>query len=220
MHLLRILRERSWYDRRELMDNSHIVGEWNFNRPMEQERHRRTLELIALHDPATKSVRSLEIGCSEGQFTRQLAKHCTSVTACDISPIACERASKRCTDLTNVTIRQFDLQRDTIHDQYDWVFVMDIFWYLHGRDLVAKAVDKLSRAVKPGGFLIVSDCRLPQHLRDWWWIRWFPEGADALIEFMNSCSDLRLVHRELHPADGRIVEGYMEHLIALFKATI
>jgi 2-polyprenyl-3-methyl-5-hydroxy-6-metoxy-1,4-benzoquinol methylase len=219
VHLFRILRERFWYNRRELMNTYHTGNEWNFDRPLEYERHRKTLELITAFTPDATRVHSLEVGCAQGQFTRQLAAHCATVTACDVSSVACERAAQSCEDLPNVTVLQFDLQRDNIQGQYDWIFVMDVFWYLHGRDLVAIAVEKLARAVKPGGYLIVSDSRLPEHLRHRWWIRWFPEGADALLEFMNGRSGLRLVQREFHPNDGIQAPAYMDHIIALFAVS-
>jgi 2-polyprenyl-3-methyl-5-hydroxy-6-metoxy-1,4-benzoquinol methylase len=217
VHLFRVLRERWWYDRQEFMDTAHTTKEWDFELSVEQERYDRVLDLASQLYPADEAVHALEIGCSEGVFTRRLAAHCATVTACDISPIARARATERCGNLPNVTIRPFDLQKDSIEGRYDWVIAMDILEYIHGRDRLGRAVDKLARALKQDGLLIVSDCRLPERIRGGWWTRLFPEGADAIIEFINGRSGLSLVHQEHHPNDGIPVAGYFDHIIALFR---
>ncbi len=217
VHLFRVLRQRWWYDRQILMDTAHTDKEWDFEWSVEQDRHERVLSAVSKAHPAGRAAGVLEVGCSEGVFTRKLAASCASVTAYDISPVACARAAQRCAGLTNVSIRQVDLQRDAIEGMYDWVFAMDILEYIHGRDRLASVVDKLVGALKAGGLLIVSDCRLPDQLRRRWWQYFLPEGADALIRFITNRSGLCLVHQECHPDDGTQIRGYFQHIIAVYR---
>lgn len=216
-HFFQVFHERWWRDRQEMFDHAHLVKEWDFESPLERERYRKVLDAIARLYPDGEGVHALEVGCSEGAFTEKLAAHCASVTACDMSPVARAGASKRCANFPNVKIQPFDLKTDRLHDQYNWVFAMDILDYVHGRGSLARAVDKLAHAVKQGGLLIFSSCRVPEDLRDEWWMPWLPEGADAVIKFMNGRSGLQLVHREFFPDSEKRVAGYPEHIIAIFK---
>ena len=216
-HLLRVMQARWWNNRQEMMDTAHITKEWDFELPLERERHARILSVISELHPGPKSLHALEVGCAEGLFTRKLAARCASVVACDISPVACARAAKRCADLPNVIVRKLDIAREPVSDRFDWVFAMDVLYYVHGRDHLRKAIDNLTKALTQGGHLIVCECRLPEHLRDAWWMRWFPEGADAVMECITRYSGLELVHREFHPADGTHVPDYMDHIFAFFK---
>jgi len=201
------------------MDHAHLVKEWNFDSPLEQERYRRVLAAITGLCPNGERIQALEVGCSEGAFTQKLAARCESVTACDMSAVARAGAATRCADLPNVEIQPFDLETDHLRDQYDWVFAMDVLDYVHGRGSLASAVDKLAHAVKRGGLLALSGCRLPDELRDEWWMRWFPEGADAVVKFMNGRSGLQLVHMEFFPDTEMSLPGYPDHIIAVFTTS-
>lgn len=217
LYLLRVLRQQWLWDLQATMDSRHVEKKWDFAEPVHQERNARIFAALARCYKEKREVHALEIGCSDGVFTGTLAPRCLSVVGCDISPVACTLAANRCADLPNVTVRQFDLHRDPIEDQYDWVFAMDVLYYVHGRDVLSRVVDKLAHALKQDGVLIVSDCRLPEPLRGGWWMHWYPEGADAIIEFMSGRSDLRLLHREFHPDNEGSIPGYLDHIIAIFS---
>lgn len=216
-HLFRILRERWSSDRQKMLDDAHTVKEWDFESPVEQERYMRVLHAIARLYPDGARVQALEVGCSEGAFTEKLAACCDSVVACDMSPLARAAASKRCAELPGVSVEQFDLENDVIHGLFDWVFAMDVLEYVHGRDRLGTVTEKLAHAVKRNGLLIVSVCRLPEELCGAWWMRWVPDGADAVIKFMDGRSGLRLVHQELYPENERQIPGYPQHIIAIFR---
>lgn len=217
VHLFRILREGWWCDRQELMDNAHTIKEWDFDNSVDRKRYDRVLDLASQLNSAYKAVHALEIGCSEGVFTRRLAARCATVTAYDISPVACARAAKRCRDLANVTICRRDLQVESIKGRYDWVVAMDVLEYFYGRHRLGRAVDKLAGALKQDGLLIVSICRLPEKIRGSWWLHWLPHCGDAVIEFMKGRSGLHLLHQEFFPDNERLITGYPQHIIALFR---
>jgi hypothetical protein len=78
-------------------------------------------------------------------------------------------------------------------------------------------VNKLLNALRPEGLLVFSDVRLAPVLRDAWWQRWFPEGADAVMELISERPAVRLEHWEFHPGDGLPSGGYLAHVIAVFR---
>jgi 2-polyprenyl-3-methyl-5-hydroxy-6-metoxy-1,4-benzoquinol methylase len=215
--LYTVAAERWRDDCEQMNDRSHRAVEWDFETPAVRERNARILRALAAHHPAKEGTRALELGCADGVFTRQLAQHCASVTACDISSVARARAAERCGSLSNVTILPLDLERDAIATQYDWVFAMDLLEFVHGRDRLDGVTAKLASALQPDGILTVTACRLPQDLRAAWWTRWLPEGADAMVKFMDDRFGLRMVHREFHPDNGTQIDGYIDHMIALFR---
>ena len=198
-------------------DHSHLVREWDFEAPAVQERNARIFRALARHCPMPKEIHALELGCGDGVFTRELAQRCASLTACDISSVACAHAAERCAEFPNVRIRKLDLENDPLPGQYDWVFAMDILEFVHGRDRLAKVVAKLAGALQPDGLLTLSVCRLPEELRNAWWTRLFPEGADVILKFMDGRSGLRMLHHELHPENGTQIPDYIDHVIALFN---
>lgn len=200
-----------------MLDDAHTMKEWDFESPVEQERYRRVLRVIARSYSAGAGVQALEVGCSEGAFTEKLAACCDSVVACDMSPLARSAAAKRCAELPGVRVEPFDLEKDVIHGTFDWVFAMDVLEYVHGHDRLGRVTEKLARAVKRNGLLIVSVCRLPGELRGAWWMGWVPDGADAVIKFMDGRSGLRLAHQEYYPENEQQIPGYPQHIIALFR---
>jgi 2-polyprenyl-3-methyl-5-hydroxy-6-metoxy-1,4-benzoquinol methylase len=204
-------------DRERMNDHLHLVPEWDFGAPAVQERNARILRALGEHGAAREQVSALEVGCADGIFTRELAARGVSVTACDISSVARARAAERCAQFPRVTIRRLDLERDAIPGQYDWIFAMDVLEYIHGRDRLGNGINRLAGALRPDGVLVVTGCRLAEELRTAWWNRWLPEGADALLQFMDGRCGLQMVHREAHPEDGSSIPGYIDHLIALFR---
>jgi len=209
---------RNWPESGESMnDRSHLDRDWDFESPAEQERHELTLSAVARQCPDLSAADVLELGCSDGVFTTRLAGRCASVTACDISPVGLELASRRCRPYDNVAFRKLDIARDAIPAPYDIVFAMDVLDSLHGRWRLRKVLKKLAEAVRPQGLLAVSACRIPPELRGAFWQAWLPEGGDALVPLIARDPFLILVHSEVHPEPGLHFERYIEHVIAVFR---
>jgi 2-polyprenyl-3-methyl-5-hydroxy-6-metoxy-1,4-benzoquinol methylase len=198
-------------------DESHLRKEWDFDAPVEQERYGRMLRAVERHLAGLENARVLEIGCSSGAFTARLGECGASVAACDISPVALELAARRCERLENVRFQRLDLQREPIRGVYDVVFVMDVFEFIHGRRLLQSTIRKVAAAVRPGGLLAVSSCRINPELRNACWVRWLVSGGDAIVRAVASEPALREIHRELHPPEGQQVEGYVDHVLAVFR---
>jgi 2-polyprenyl-3-methyl-5-hydroxy-6-metoxy-1,4-benzoquinol methylase len=214
-YLLQIAREVYLTDRVAMNDRSHREQEWNFGTGPDRDRWQRVLALTT----ACRGERwgdVLEIGCAEGIITAQIVGHADRLVAGDISRVARERAARRVAGAAHVQIIPLDLQRDAL-DTYDVVFAMDVLEFVHGRRRVSDTVAKLAAAVRPGGLLVLSMCRYPADIRDAWWQRWVPEGADAVLPLIEAHPALTQIHRESHPADGQPIPDYLHHLIALFR---
>jgi SAM-dependent methyltransferase len=183
----------------------------------EQERYQRTL--VAVEDCVGANVWNdvLEIGCSQGLFTRRLAERCNSVTAWDISPSACKATALRCADSVNVHVEQMDMQRDRFEGKYDLVFALDTLQYLHGRRRFENVVNKIVRATRCGGHFVFSGWRVYEEVREAWWQRWFPEGIDQHLALLSKRSDLRLIRQEFHGNSAPPHIDYVDHLFAIFE---
>jgi SAM-dependent methyltransferase len=211
-YLSRIARER--YGKAEALFDDY-QGDYSPAAGPEQERYRLILEAVAKLGGEWGDA--IEIGCSKGLFTAMLAELCRSVVATDISPRACGLTAERCANFPNVTVRQFDIQLGAAIGQYDMVFVMDILAYVHGRRRLELTIDKLAGLLRPNGFLIFSDVQWPPSIRNAWWQRWIPEGADRQFEFFSKRNDLRVVHRQSHQDRNIPDYSYMDHLIGIFR---
>jgi 2-polyprenyl-3-methyl-5-hydroxy-6-metoxy-1,4-benzoquinol methylase len=216
---MQLLYEGWWADRQRTLDEIHLRQIWNFGAPAEQERYRYVLGMLRRGMGSEQWGDALEIGCAEGLFTLELASHCQSVTAWDISSIACKRATARCVGHSNVRIEHRDLLNDDLTGRYDLIFAMDSLEHVHGRSRGMDVIEKLVKALRPNGYLVFCGCRLPERMRAAWWARWLGEGADIWIEILADGVGLQLLFRDVHPAEGRSISGYVEHAIALFQKT-
>jgi 2-polyprenyl-3-methyl-5-hydroxy-6-metoxy-1,4-benzoquinol methylase len=214
-HFGRVAR-RAFSSRSKHADHLHVSKAWDLETPAVHERNRIILGALgAVARLADCTV--LEIGCSDGVFTQQLAQSCKRVVAIDISTTACELAQQRCTAEINVGIRHIDLESDDLAGTYDVVFAMDVLHFLSGLRRLTPAISKAVEAVAPGGLLVFSEHRVPEVQRDAWWQRILPYGADAYLQLFADHPELTLVWSGLHePSDER----YTPHLLAIYRRQI
>jgi SAM-dependent methyltransferase len=216
-HIKMVARERWFTDRRSMNDTSHLTREWNFEAPAEQDRYERVLDLVIKFKGTTNLGDVLEVGCAEGLFTERLIKYCQKLTVCDISPVACARTKERLLARADLRVAICDLDFDPLPGIHDVVFAMDVLEFVHGRDRLARVGRRLAAALRPGGTLVISVCRLPEILRRCWWSPIFPEGADNILDFLSNRFGLQPVERKIHSVPDQEAHGYIEHLIAIFK---
>jgi SAM-dependent methyltransferase len=205
-----------WGDRKRRFDRAH-ARVWNYELPIERERYAHVIEAVTRQLGNTGWGNTLEIGCAQGVFTEQLALKSQPLTACDISPLACERTAERFVGNIKVFVQQHDITQDEIRGQYDLVFALDLLEAIHGRRRIEKVIDKLAAAVRPGGLLTISSSRLPEHMRKSRWARWLIEGGDNHLAFIEARSDLRLIYQEQYPEAGQETPDYPQHTIAVFQ---
>ncbi len=86
--------------------------------------------------------RVFEPGCSIGELTARLAPHARHVSAFDISPIAVERARRRCRDLPHVGVGHGALPGHLPEFDTD-LFVLSEIGYYFASDQLTTIVDRL-----------------------------------------------------------------------------
>lgn len=140
---------------RELEAEYQRPDHWQYGSdPYELQKYEQTLSLV----PRGHYQRALEIGCSEGAFTRRVATLADEVLGLDIVPVALERARAICADLPNVRFRQFDLEREQLDQRFDLIFCAEVLYYVRWTRLVP-TTRKITRWLRPGGYLIAVHVR-------------------------------------------------------------
>ncbi|MEV7647251.1 bifunctional PIG-L family deacetylase/class I SAM-dependent methyltransferase [Arthrobacter sp. NPDC089319] len=118
------------------------------------ERRKRAVTLAAL--PAERYGNALEVGCSIGVLTAELAGRCDRLTAVDASGVALEQARRRLADVNNVELVQAQLPAGwpTSADSLDLVAISEIGYFLTGREL-RELLRKVQETLNPGGHLLL-----------------------------------------------------------------
>lgn len=122
------------------------------------ERRKRALTLAAL--PSEHYSAALEIGCSIGTLTEDLAPRCTSLLAVDASGAALAHAAQRLAPFPGVTARQLTLPAEWPAGNYDLVVVSEVGYYLAAGELDA-LTEKIRDSILPGGTLLLCHWRHP-----------------------------------------------------------
>jgi SAM-dependent methyltransferase len=90
---------------------------------------------------------TLEVGCSIGVFTAELARRCEQVVGLDFSPRALALARERVSNLTNVQLRQASFPEQAPAGPWDVVVCSEVLYYLD-RDTLAQAIRWLSEQLR------------------------------------------------------------------------
>jgi len=125
---------------------------WSYTSEYEQGKYAQTLALLGRATPQ----RALELGCAEGHFTRQLARHVGRLRACDISLIALERARARCADLANVEVGYHDVFADPIDGGHDLIVCSELLYYAGDRERLDLAARAIAGGLAPRGMLLTA----------------------------------------------------------------
>lgn len=186
---------------------------WDLEMPAVLDRNTLVLSLLRAHLPLAQA-RVLEVGCSRGVFTAELAAASGEVVAIDISSRACQDAAERVRERRNVSVRRMDIEREPLEGAFDVICAMDVLYFFRGRRALARVLDKLVHSLRPGGVLVVTDCRLGERYRTSWFQRHWPFAGDAYADLAAAHPELELTERRSHTAaDPR----YPEHLVALLR---
>ncbi|HEY2710763.1 MAG TPA: SAM-dependent methyltransferase [Caulobacteraceae bacterium] len=124
---------------------------WSFETsPYETEKYRITVNAIA----SPRASRCLEVGCSIGVLTRQLASVVDSLVATDVSTTALLAAERRCSDLTNVSFRRVSAPEENFQGGFDLIVLSEVVYYWDDGDLDGVAAGIL-QSLEPGGRLLM-----------------------------------------------------------------
>ncbi len=126
---------------------------WRFAES-DYERQKYTATLAALPHPRYRSA--LEVGCSIGVFTRQLAARCDAVLAVDAAAAPLAAARLRCADLAQVAFAQMQVPRDwpAPAERFDLILLSEVVYYLDAAD-VRRLAEQVGAAVAPGGDILL-----------------------------------------------------------------
>lgn len=124
---------------------------WDYTQdPYEHAKYAATVEIL----PRERYATGLEIGCSEGVFTRMAAGRVGHLLGVDVSATAVARAHERCADLPGVSFRVFDFIREDLPERFDVIFCSEVLYYIPPwrRTRVAR---KIASWLNPGGDLVL-----------------------------------------------------------------
>ena len=146
---------------------------WAFaTSPYERDKYAATLAAL----PAATYAEALEIGCSIGVFTAQLAARCASLCAIDPAAAALDLARRRCASLPHVKFAQMSVPDAWPAGRFDLVTLSEVVYYLDAPD-VATLATRLRDGVRPGGTIILVHFIEPTN---------YPLSGDAASELLIS----------------------------------
>ena len=148
------------------------------------ERDKYAATLAAL--PRTRYAAALEIGCSIGVLTRQLAGCCDALLSLDVAEAALERARERCADRPNVQFERRRVPAEWPDGRFDLIVLSEVVYYLD-RDDVRRLATRVDAAAIPGCDILL--------------VHWLGEthyplsGDEAASAFMESSMAEHVQHR-------------------------
>jgi cyclopropane fatty-acyl-phospholipid synthase-like methyltransferase len=104
--------------------------------------------------------RGLEVGCSIGTLTEDLAGRCRSVLAVDASGAAVRQARQRLEGHDRVRVEQRVVPGSWPEGTFDLLVVSEVGYYLAPAEL-ADLWERVEEAVEPGGVLVLCHWRHP-----------------------------------------------------------
>ena len=145
---------------------------WRFAASLyEREKYAATLAAL----PQSRYRSALEVGCSIGVLTAQLAGRCDSLLSLDVARAALEQAERRCSDAPHVRFALSRVPEEWPAGTFDLILLSEVVYYLDRRD-VARLADRVAEAIAPGG-----DVVLVHWLGDTHYPLSGDEAADAFI---------------------------------------
>ncbi len=145
------------------------------------ERRKRSLVLAAL--PHERFAAALELGCSTGALTAQLAPRCGRITGVDASGEAVATATKRLTGVSNADVSQSILGRDWPQGRFDLYVLSETGYYLAAAAL-EEVVARIVGSALPDAYLVACHWRHP--------INGWPLGGDDVHQLLRAHKGLTL----------------------------
>jgi len=156
------------------------------------EKRKRALTLAIL--PEERYETALELGCSIGVLTAELATRCDDLLAIDVSQAAVDRARARVGE--GARVERADLLDEFPPGRFSLVVFSEVGYYFPDREL-ARVLDAVEAALSPGGTLVACHWRHP--------VADYPLTGDAVHERLRE-RGLPLLAR--HVEDDFVLEVY------------
>jgi LmbE family N-acetylglucosaminyl deacetylase/SAM-dependent methyltransferase len=120
------------------------------------EQRKRSLTLAAL--PRQSYAAGLEIGCSIGTLSVELAQRCSHFLAVDASSAALAHAAPRLAHLPAAETRRLTIPQEWPEGRFDLIVVSEVGYYL-APDELAGLLSRVEAALLPGGTLVLCHWR-------------------------------------------------------------
>lgn len=165
---------------------------WRFA-TSDYERAKYAATLAAL--PKAHYARGLEIGCSIGILTRQLAGRCDAMLGLDVVPAALETARANCASLPHVRFELAEAPKQWPEGRFDLIVLSEVVYFLDRTDL-ARLIARVEEALLPGGDIVL--------------VHWLGEtnfpltGEEAGAEFVAGAAHFTQVVQQDRTTDYRL----------------
>ena len=124
---------------------------WRFETsPYEREKYATSLAAL----PRPHYANALEIGCSIGVFTAQLAPRCGQLLGIDVSEAPLARARQHCAGLPQVALRVQRVPEEFPAGAFDLITLCEVGYYWNPADL-ARAAQQIIEHLPPSGQLLL-----------------------------------------------------------------
>ena len=150
------------------------------------EARKRAITLAAL--PLARYGAALELGCSIGVLSRDLADRCDTLLATDINEQALAVARDRLAGLPGVTVERRTLPTEWPAGTFDLVVLSEIGYYCSSADL-AVLLERCRQSLAPGGTLVACHWRHP--------VGEYPLGGDEVHAALAALPGLERTVRHL-----------------------
>lgn len=104
--------------------------------------------------PRPRYGRALEVGCSIGIFTRQLAERCDAVVALDVVPSVLDAARAACADHPHIGFALAAVPGEWPEGTFDLIVLSEVAYYLTEADLL-RLVARVEAALLPEGDVVL-----------------------------------------------------------------
>ena len=159
---------------------------WNFE-TSDYEKKKYAVSLASL--PREHYAAALEIGCSIGVLTAQLATRCGSLLSIDVSEQALASARERCASLAHVRFARMHFPEEAPEGSFDLIVVSEVAYYWQHGDL-DRAAALLAAHQPAGGHLLLV------HFTDF--VPDYPLTGDEVHDAWLARSEWRSIGSERH----------------------
>jgi O-antigen/teichoic acid export membrane protein/SAM-dependent methyltransferase len=136
---------------------------------------------------------AVELGCSEGAFTRRLSRICEKVIACDISERALKRAEQESAEFSNISFEKLDIILDPIPGGADLICCGEILNCLVSQEHLKIVRNRIIQALNTGGLLLLVNLHLLPDDRKGIWLGDLGFGSTQIRDAFLESKGLRVV---------------------------
>jgi trans-aconitate methyltransferase len=128
------------------------IDPWKFaSSDYEREKYSHTLAAL----PEARYDHALEVGCSIGVLTHQLARRCEHLLAIDAALAPLEEARLRCRAQANVEFAQMFVPQQWPEGKFSLILLSEVIYFLDGADVHRLAAKVLSSLAPRGSIELV-----------------------------------------------------------------